>query len=137
ALRGYVREWSRNFDIEADFRAGPAPKKRLLPEIEVNVYRIAQECLNNVAKYAKASSIAVLLSISENELTLIIEDNGTGFDTTASDRRRTNGGLGLQGMQERANLLEGNFQIESTATSGTTVFVRIPAKFRAESAATG
>lgn len=134
ALRGYVREWGRNFDIAAEFRAGRSPRRRLLPEIEVNVYRIAQECLNNVAKYANATSVAVLMSINDKELTLIVEDDGVGFDAAAVDRPASDGGLGIRGMRERANLLQGNFQIESTPSGGTTVYVRIPAKFRADAA---
>lgn len=132
ALRGYVREWSRNFDIGAEFRAGRSPRARLLPEIEVNVYRIAQECLNNVAKYANAKCVSVLLTINETELTLIVEDDGTGFDTASLDKPSGDGGLGLRGMQERTNLLQGKFQIESTPGSGTTVYIRIPAKFRSD-----
>lgn len=131
ALRGYIREWSRNFDVAADFRGESKTKKRLLPEIETNIYRIAQESLNNVAKYADARSVAVLLTTNEKETSLIIEDDGKGFDSDSPDPRRpTDGGLGIQGMHERAALLGGNVQIESTPTQGTTVFVRIPAKFR-------
>jgi signal transduction histidine kinase len=129
ALRGYTREWSRNFDIEADFRTGRSPKKRLLPEIEVNTYRIAQECLNNVAKYANATAVAVLLTITETELTLIVEDNGKGFDP-ADTQTTSDGGLGIRGMQERTDLLHGTFDLESTPGHGTTVYIRIPARFR-------
>jgi signal transduction histidine kinase len=134
ALRGYVREWSRNFDIAAGFRATRSPRERLLPEIEINVYRIAQECLNNVAKYANAKCVSVLLTINERELALIVEDDGTGFDTASVDRPSSDGGLGLRGMQERTHLLQGTFQLESTPDSGTTVYIRIPAKFRPEPA---
>lgn len=135
ALRGYVREWSRNFDVAADFRSSVPPRKRLLPEIETNVYRMAQESLNNIAKYADASSVDVLLAITEKELSLIVEDDGKGFDVDAAmepfvGQVRSEGGLGIRGMQERAALLGGSVQIESTSDHGTAIYVRIPARFR-------
>jgi signal transduction histidine kinase len=129
ALRGYVNEWSRNFDIAADFRASSVPATRLRPEIEINVYRIAQECLNNIAKHAKADVVSVLLNIDEKDVSLIVEDDGTGFDTSVEHPATSDGGLGIRGMQERTELLSGTFQIESGIT-GTTVYVRIPAKYR-------
>jgi signal transduction histidine kinase len=132
ALAGYVREWSRNFDIEADFRGEHLPRARLLPEIEINVYRIAQECLNNVAKYAHATSVSVLMTLDQKELTLIIEDDGSGFDPSLVKPPSHDGGLGIRGMQERAQLLQGTFEIESSPFSGTAVYVRIPAKYRSE-----
>jgi signal transduction histidine kinase len=130
ALRRYVREWSRNFGIEAEFIGGRPPRKRLVPEIEVNVYRIAQECLNNIAKYAKATKVAVLLNKNEKEVRLIVEDNGTGFDAERLNTPAGAGGLGIRGMRERAQLLEGTFQIESSPDTGTTVYVRVPTVFR-------
>lgn len=130
ALRGYVREWSRNFDIAADFTAHRPARARLLPEIEINLYRVAQECLNNVAKYAHAAAVSVLLTINEREACLIVEDDGVGFDTSHAQQQGSDGGLGIRGMQERANLLGGTFEIESAPKAGTTVYVRVPAKFR-------
>lgn len=134
ALCGYVREWSRNFGIAAECHAGRPPQARLVPEIEVNVYRIAQECLNNIAKHAKADTVSVLLTINERDLSLIVEDDGEGFDTTAARQPASDGGVGLSGMQERAELLQGTFQIESSELTGTTVYIRIPAKYRTETA---
>jgi len=153
AVQGYVREWSRNFDIVAGFRESNIrsdKKRRLLPEIEVNVYRIAQESLNNIAKYAYATTVDVLVSINDREVSLIVEDDGRGFDLTTTNGSRngrptrsspldpldpvsstsSQGGLGLRGMYERAALLGGTLQIESTPNQGTTVYVRIPARFR-------
>jgi signal transduction histidine kinase len=131
ALAGYTREWSRNYDIPAEFRGGGRrPKTRLVPEIEINVYRIAQECLNNVAKYASATAVSVLLSISDKEVTLIIEDDGAGFNTNEERRATGNGGLGISGMRERTALLRGKFEIESSPGGGTAVYVNIPAEYR-------
>ena len=129
ALAGYIREWSRNFSIHADFRSSGQADKSLLPEIEVNIYRIAQEALNNIAKYAAESTVDVLLTIGEKEASLIVEDTGPGFDTEALRDNRSDGGLGLSGIRERAALLGGSVEIESRIGTGTTLYVRIPARF--------
>lgn len=134
ALKGYVFEWSRNFEIIADFRGNCPPEVRLLPEIEVNVYRIAQECLNNISKYANATTVGVLLTMNKTELTLIVEDNGVGFDPASTPGPSRNGGLGIGGMRDRAALLNGNFEIESGLGKGTTVYVRIPIEYRSKTA---
>jgi signal transduction histidine kinase len=135
ALEGYIREWSRNFNTPIEFKSAKPPSERLLAEIEINIYRIAQECLNNIAKYAEATKVAVLLSITTSETTLIVEDNGKGFDPSGETERSSRGGLGIRGMRERAELLEGEFQIESSPAAGTTVYVRIPSRFRPKPAA--
>jgi len=147
ALRGYVHEWSRNFEVAAEFRVSRnKPKGRLLPEIETNIYRMAQESLNNIAKYAQARNVDVLLATTDKEISLIVEDDGRGFDTAATNGSKnggssdssytavsstsSTGGLGIRGMHERAALLGGTLQIESVQGQGTTVFIRIPARFR-------
>nr|AUN37256.1 sensor histidine kinase [uncultured bacterium] len=127
ALRDYISEWSRNFEIPVEFRPSHDAGDRLLPEIETNLYRITQEALHNIAKYARASQVNVLLMRNNGDLTAIVEDDGVGFDPNAVKPSDGQGGLGLRGMQERAELLGGGLEIESSPGVGTTVFVRIPA----------
>lgn len=128
AVDNYVRAWSTQFSTAAEFKTVGGIKRRLLPEIEINFYRIVQEALNNTAKHAKADQVSVLLEQPDGMLNLIIEDNGVGFvpDSVmpATDHDR---GLGLVGMKERAELLGGSFDIESSPGSGTTIYVRVPA----------
>lgn len=130
AMDKYVREWSDHFKTPAEFRHIGLEDKHLLPEIEINLYRIAQEALNNVAKHAEANLASVLLEGQDESVRLIIEDDGKGFrqgvDQVFSGDDR---GLGLLGMKERAELFGGNIEIESYPGSGTTVFVRVPAMF--------
>jgi signal transduction histidine kinase/ligand-binding sensor domain-containing protein len=90
------------------------------PQVEEALYRIAQEALNNVLKHAQARRVAVSLSQDEQSVTLEIADDGTGFDPI---RARRSGGLGLQGMEERAAEIGAHLEIESAAGSGTTVRV--------------
>jgi len=99
-------------------------KTRLAPEIETNLYRISQEALNNVWKHARAKSANLILDKRGSLIILIVEDDGTGFDV--EDKAKRSEGLGLIGMRERAMLVGGKIQIESTLEKGTTVFVRIP-----------
>ena len=94
-----------------------------LPEdVEIGLYRIAQEALNNVAKYARASELHVLLARSENWVTLDIADNGVGFDTA----KVVPGSVGLQGMAERVEQMNGRLTIESAPNEGAKIQVEIP-----------
>jgi signal transduction histidine kinase len=98
-----------------------------MPEIETHLYRIAQEALNNIAKHAEASRVDVIIENRDHHATLIIEDNGMGFDTEVE--ANANRGLGLIGMRERAALFGGTLEIESAPAKGSTLFVRIPATY--------
>lgn len=125
ALRDYVRLWSKNYRIAAEFQEANMPAGRFAPEVEANLFRIAQEALNNVHKHAQATSVGVLLTLRDGVLVLSIEDDGRGFD---ADAARPGTAIGLLGMNERAFLLNGTVEIESLAGGGTTVIVTVPAK---------
>ena len=100
---------------------------RLSRETETHLYRITQEALNNIAKHAFANHVSVLLESREQNLILIIEDDGRGFDPAKLGKPRESGrGLGLLGMQERASLIGGDVEIESAPDNGTTIYVRVP-----------
>jgi len=130
ALGSFVREWSNQYGIEAEFHsnltAAGAETVRLPQNAETNLYRIVQEALNNAVKHADPGNVCVLLQRQKDHLVLVIEDDGAGFDqssTAGPDARR---GLGLVGMQERAALLKGTLEIESQPGKGTTVLARVP-----------
>jgi PAS domain S-box-containing protein len=129
ALTRYAGNWSKHFGIRTQLHAGPMTDERLPLELETTMYRLAQEALNNVAKHARANHVDIVLELSAECLSLIIEDNGVGFDssTVATDGQR----LGLIGMRERAALVGADLQIESTPGRGTTVIVRAPTAARA------
>jgi PAS domain S-box-containing protein len=126
ALGTFVREWSTQYGIKADFHAaigaGKEDAGRFSAEIETNLYRVTQEALNNIVKHARATSVNVLLQRDRNDLLLIIEDDGSGFHEHTNGNGR---GLGVVGMRERAALLHGTLSIDSS-DEGTTVIVRIP-----------
>ena len=99
---------------------------RLPSKIEVTLFRILQEGLTNVMKHANATQVKVQLTISEEDVSLIIEDNGAGLDTSLLSVPQSQNRLGLASIQERALLLAGICQIESRPGEGTRIFVRIP-----------
>jgi signal transduction histidine kinase len=119
ALEQYVAEWSRHYGIEATCHAHPL---ELDSELEVALYRIAQEALNNVVKHAHASRVEVLIEARADDLVLIIEDDGVGFKPEEVAGR----GLGLLGISERASIVQGSVEIESSPGQGATLFVRVP-----------
>lgn len=100
-------------------------KHRLTGEIETVLNRVTQEALTNVAKYAKGERVDIILERLSDHVSLIVEDDGVGFDLEqpfgADDK-----GLGLIGMRERAALVGGTVAIESHPGRGVTVVVRIP-----------
>jgi two-component system CheB/CheR fusion protein len=124
-LKNFVDEWSKEFSIPAEFHARGLDDLRLPYEIETNLYRIGQEALNNVYKHARASRVGVMLERRDDRVVLVIEDDGTGFDR-ADVAGRAARGIGLLGMEERAALIGGTVEFETSPGHGTTVFVRVP-----------
>lgn len=101
-------------------------EKRLSEKVEIGLYRMTQEALNNILKSAKATKISVQLTKFEDEIQLMIEDNGIGFDKNKLDLYKT--GFGLTGMKNRINSLSGNLLIDSKPGHGTSIIARIPLK---------
>jgi signal transduction histidine kinase len=129
AAKAYLEDWSHNYKISSDFNLRGFTGERLSPDIETHLYRIMQESLNNLVKHAHATNVNVLLEKKAEEVSMIIEDNGVGFDTSAANGHGSSShGLGLLGMRERAMLVGGDAQLESTPGSGSTVYVSVPIK---------
>jgi signal transduction histidine kinase len=135
ALANFGQEWSKHFQIPLEYHTTGLDGERLSPEAETNLYRIAQEALNNVIKHAQASRVDMLLERRDSALVLIIEDDGVGFTSNIEEEKSgIDRGLGLVGMRERAALIGGTLEIESTPDLGTTVFARIPISSDGEAA---
>lgn len=90
---------------------------------EISVYRIVQESLNNVVKHSKATTVVVKIKRTENNVLIRIQDNGEGF--TVENAKSKSGGLGLVGLKERSQLLNGELLIDSEIEKGTTIEVKI------------
>lgn len=106
------------------------PVDRLFsPADEINIYRIAQESLNNVVRHSDATEARVSVKRDGQNLYLRIEDNGRGFvPHAASGESKTTSGLGLQGIVERARMLGGSASIESAPDAGTKIFISLAPK---------
>ncbi len=128
ALTNFVREWSSHYHIpaEAHVTGFNSAALRLSPETETCLYRIAQEALNNVYKHAQAARVSVILERRGGDAVLVIEDDGVGFDASEATGWEDGRGLGLVGMRERAALLGGSVEVESTPGGGTAIFARVP-----------
>ncbi len=97
--------------------------------VNINIYRVIQEAVNNALKHAKASQIEIWLEASKSgELQLIIKDNGAGMDSCKVDHSRH---FGLLGMRERVQALQGSFNIDSDLDKGTAIRINIPKGLRA------
>jgi two-component system, cell cycle sensor histidine kinase and response regulator CckA len=96
-----------------------------VPEhLKVAIFRIAQEAMNNIGKYAKADLVHLRLQKTEGSIALTIQDNGQGFDQemlTSTMEKSSSRGLGLSSMRERTDILGGQFQITSSPGEGTTI----------------
>jgi PAS domain S-box-containing protein len=124
-LDNFVRDWSKEFRIAAEFHSRGLESFRLPLEIETNLYRIVQEALNNVYKHARAHRVGVILERRDDQAVLIVEDDGVGFDPTetdVADRER----IGLVGIRERAAIIGSTLEVETAPGRGTTIFVRFP-----------
>jgi PAS domain S-box-containing protein len=132
ALGQYVAEWSKNSGVAVQFQSSGLKSGRLTQDLDTNLYRIAQEALNNVAKHAHATRVDVFLGRRDDQIVLIVEDNGHGFHLAESEGDGRERGFGLLGMQERSALMGGRLEIETRPDTGTSIFVRAPASFTQE-----
>lgn len=97
---------------------------RLPRETEATVYRIVQECYQNIAKHSQASRVKLLLRLTDTLLELNVEDDGIGFDVERAAAQPKS--FGLKGMRERIALLGGQFEIRSSPGHGATLSIRLP-----------
>lgn len=129
AIARYAAEFTSMYGIQVDVAQDGGISCRLPPAVETALYRIVQEALTNVGKYAKATTVSILLQRNPDQVQLIVEDDGQGFDAQVMLQRAVEGAhLGLHGMRERAALLNGSISIESSPGTGTTIYVQIPVK---------
>jgi signal transduction histidine kinase len=104
--------------VQLEARLGP---HRLPDEVETALYRITQEALTNVVKHARARRVSIVLTRRDGSATAVIEDDGRGIGD-ADDTE----GLGLLGMRERLELINGKLSIESSEETGTAIVAEVP-----------
>lgn len=121
ALEWFTKDLGERSGLPARLEVLGKPR-RLAAEIEIALFRIAQESLRNVEKHAGSCEAVVTLTFEDPDVGLTVTDNGAGFDSaTASDHFVRNGQLGLAGMLERAQLAGGRLTIESAPGRGTRI----------------
>lgn len=125
ALEMLVRETNDNNSISVNFQKS-GQERRLASEVELVLYRIAQEALNNVIRHAKASDATLHIAYAEDKVELEVSDNGVGFQIPNSPTDfAPSGHFGLLGMHERAELIGARLKIESALGGGTRLTVRL------------
>ncbi len=130
ALQWIADQTAGREGFEVNVRAD-STQPRLAPEIETACFRIAQETLTNIARHALATKVEVDLDHAGATLVLCLTDDGVGFDVPAMQLRAQAGGsIGLLGMQERAMLIGGTLDIESSPGQGTTLRLVAPWRSR-------
>ena len=120
-LTWHVENCREHAHLKVDFKHSGL-EREINSDVATVAYRIIQEALTNVVKHAHATQVDIILMKRAEQLVLIIEDNGIGFDPQAIP---DNGHLGVFGMRERAQMIDGNLVIESTPGKGTTIIVEV------------
>jgi PAS domain S-box-containing protein len=121
ALEWITSDFERRTEITCVFEHDPVPE--LDETVSTAAYRVCQEALTNVARHALASRVQVLLKAEKNHLTLVVIDDGCGFDTGQAAERE---GLGMAGMHERATLVGGTLEVHSQPGKGTRLYFKVP-----------
>jgi PAS domain S-box-containing protein len=120
-LKSECAALAKRTGIHLEFRCRSFPKA-LSKEVELCLYRVAQECLGNLSRHADASRACLRLEGDADHVRMVIEDSGIGFDASAVPRES----LGLLNMAERVRLLRGTLTVDSVIGRGTSVDVSLP-----------
>ncbi|GLR18807.1 tetratricopeptide repeat-containing sensor histidine kinase [Portibacter lacus] len=123
AVRQLVHELRTIHETKTDFELVGFNDDRFNEKIELSVYRIMQELINNITKYANAQSVFIQLSKFEKEIQIVVEDDGQGFDYESALRAS---GLGLKSIASRVEQMKGSMDVVTSPGNGTSVTVNIP-----------
>lgn len=121
AIRGFINKIDNNI-IETNLYT-EGLDKRLNTDVETILYRVIQECVNNVIKHAKASRLDISIIKEDHEITATVEDDGIGFDTTDTNNTK---GIGLKNIITRIQYLKGTVVYDSQPGKGTLIIINLP-----------
>lgn len=122
ALQWHIKRYTEQTHIHVVLAHTDVEERRFSPDVEITAYRVVQEALTNVARYAGVNTATVQVRVDARYLHVRIEDHGHGFDTTGTMYTSS----GLSGMRERVQLLRGELDIRSTPGDGTSVSAALP-----------
>lgn len=125
ALKAFMQDYTTNTGVRVSLKAA-AGVEHLEGTFCTILYRVAQESLTNVARHAKASRVDVSIMESKGVVTMAITDDGCGFQVDGASRALGSNRLGLLGMRERVEMVNGTFCVDSSPGQPTTVHVEIP-----------
>jgi two-component system sensor histidine kinase UhpB len=125
ALSWYATRFTARTGIDVEvFASDPSPRKS--PQVEIALFRIAQEALTNVARHAQATRVEIHLDLNDDTVRMVIRDNGLGFDTSQpGGENRAHWGVRI--MAERAESIGGTCRVESVPNEGVKVLVEVQA----------
>jgi signal transduction histidine kinase len=127
AIRWLLEKHLGGKGIECFFNIIGEKGTRFSPYVEITLFRIIQEVIVNIARHAEAENVFVIFQIREKSISVDIEDDGRGFDVPSALKQTEDGrGLGLLGMRERINLLDGKLDILSAPGEGSRITIQIP-----------
>ena len=125
ALQWYARDFARRTGIQVAVKGAEGPE-RLPLDIEITLFRVAQEALTNVAKHAHASRVEIALEHAADHCAMAVTDDGIGIGTTTGRDATHHPSLGMITMRERVQAIGGRFQVRSVQQGGTQIAIDIP-----------
>jgi two-component system sensor histidine kinase DegS len=121
-LRKYLQDYERQYQLETNLST-IGQEKRLEPMVEVAIFRMVQEALNNAGKHSKANRVQIKMEYMKDKIQIVVQDDGIGFDQhDKTDRPH----FGIMGMKERIKLIDGKLEITTAKGQGTRLLFTIP-----------
>ena len=120
-VKKYLQTFQERTDIPIRF-IHMGKEKRLPKQIEIAIFRLIQEAVQNASDHAKANEVQVKIEINDGKVIIVIKDDGIGFDPLV----KKDDSFGLIGMKERVNMLKGKLTIRSTEGAGTVIIIELP-----------
>ena len=125
AIERYSEKFAIRHGLDIDFKTS-GQQTSVDGQIAVALYRIVQESLNNVVKHSGATAVSIDITFQPDQIIVIISDNGRGISDADVIRAQKENRLGLYGMRERVELLQGRFEIRQSPHGGTELCISIP-----------
>jgi two-component system sensor histidine kinase DegS len=125
ALKRYIEQYTKEYGIYVEITI-IGKERQLQNSLVVAVFRVIQEALTNVRKYAGTKDVVIKIEYLPNKVNAVVRDNGCGFDVEKALEEKSGEAFGLIGMRERIQLLKGKFEVRSSPGSGTEIFFSVP-----------
>jgi signal transduction histidine kinase len=125
ALHWHARKFSRRTGIAVAVHADERSVQPA-PQVQIALFRIAQEALNNIAKHAGARHAEIALDEENGDCVMSVRDDGIGFDVGENTSDRAKAGIGMVTMRERSQAVGGRFEVQALPGHGTRLTVRVP-----------